>query len=59
MSSRSGMAGRAMRVILVAIAIVPTGACDRSTAPGSTAAIGHTRRRQRDGHTGDVVVVVH
>jgi hypothetical protein len=53
------MAGRAMRVILVAIAIVPTGACDRSTAPGSTAAIGHTRRRQRDGHTGDVVVVVH
>jgi hypothetical protein len=46
-----------MRVILVAIAIVSTGACDRSTAPGSAAAIGHTHRRQRDGHTGDVVVV--
>ena len=55
----SGMAAGEVRSILVAIAIVPTGACDRSTAPGSTAAIGHTRRRQRDGHTGDDVVVVH
>jgi len=55
----SGMAAGEMRSILVAIAIVPTGACDRSTAPRSTAAIGHTRRRQRDGHTGDDVVLVH
>ena len=33
MSSRSGMAGREMRTILVAIATVTTAACDRSTAP--------------------------
>ena len=33
MSSRSGMAGSEMRTVLVAIAIVMTGACDRSTAP--------------------------
>ena len=31
----SGMAAGEMRSILVAIAIVPTGACDRSTAPGA------------------------
>ena len=38
MSSRSGMAGSDMRAILVAIAIVMTGACDRSTAPAEAPA---------------------
>ena len=33
MSSRTGTAGSEVRVLLVAIAIVMTGACDRSTAP--------------------------
>ena len=33
MSSRTGMAGSEMRVILIAIAVVMTGACDRRTAP--------------------------
>ena len=33
MSSRSRMAGREMRTVLVAIAIVTASACDRSTAP--------------------------
>ena len=60
MSSRSGMAGSEMRAVLVAIAIVMTGACDRSTAPAEApAAIGRARRGQRDGHTGDADAVVH